>query len=74
MHLNFLGQSYFGLGSFGNTGDGIRLAGDIGADFWHMNAVAATFGYKVPEFECAFYAFDALCWIYLMWIRPENVS
>src|SRR4029077_10778224 len=43
-----------GLGSPGNTGDGLRMAADIGADFWHMNAAAATFGYKVPEFECGF--------------------
>lgn len=54
MHLNYLGQSYVGLGSPGNTGDGIRLAAEIGADFWHMNAVAATFGYKVPDFVFGF--------------------
>lgn len=53
MHLNYLGQSYFGLCNPGNTGDGIRLAADIGADLWHMNAVAATFGYKFPEFAFA---------------------
>lgn len=53
MHLNFLGQSYFGLGNPGNTGDGIRMAADIGTDLWHMSAVAATFGYKFPEFQFA---------------------
>lgn len=51
MHLNYLGQSYFGLCNPGNTGDGIRLAADIGADLWHMNAAAVTFGYKFAEFE-----------------------
>jgi succinate dehydrogenase/fumarate reductase flavoprotein subunit len=51
MHLNYLGQNYFGLCNPGNTGDGIRMAGEIGADLWHMSAVAATFGYKFPEFE-----------------------
>lgn len=53
MHLNYLGQSYFGLCNPGNTGDGIRLAAEIGADLWHMNGVAATFGYKFAEFPCA---------------------
>ena len=53
MHRNYLGQSYFGLCNPGNTGDGIRLAGEIGADLWHMNAAASTLGYKFPEFEFA---------------------
>lgn len=34
-----------------NTGDGIRLAIDVGADLWHMNAFAAPFGYMFPELE-----------------------
>ncbi|MBI4191500.1 MAG: FAD-dependent oxidoreductase [Betaproteobacteria bacterium] len=51
MHLNYLGQKYFGLCNPGNTGDGIRLAGEVGADLWHMNGVAASLGYKFPEFE-----------------------
>jgi succinate dehydrogenase/fumarate reductase flavoprotein subunit len=51
MHLNYLGQAYYPLGNPGNTGDGIRLASEIGADLWHMNAVAATFGYKFPDFD-----------------------
>ncbi|HXG50037.1 MAG TPA: FAD-dependent oxidoreductase [candidate division Zixibacteria bacterium] len=53
MHMNYLGQSYFGLCNPGNTGDGIRMAAEIGADLWHMSAVAATWGYKFPEFPCA---------------------
>jgi succinate dehydrogenase/fumarate reductase flavoprotein subunit len=53
MHLNYLGQKYFALGNPGNTGDGIRMACELGADLWHMNGVAANFGYKVPDFECA---------------------
>jgi succinate dehydrogenase/fumarate reductase flavoprotein subunit len=53
MHLNYLGQRYFALGNPGNTGDGIRMACQLGADLWHMSGVAANFGYKVPEFECA---------------------
>ncbi len=53
MHLNYLGQSYFGLCNPGNTGDGVRMAAEVGADMWHMSAVAATFGYKFPEFQFA---------------------
>jgi len=53
MQRNYLGQSYFGLGNPANTGDGVRMAAEIGADLWHMNGVAATFGYKFAEFPCA---------------------
>ena len=53
MHRNYLGQTYYGLGNPANTGDGIRLASAIGADLWHMNGVAATFGYKFPELPYA---------------------
>ena len=55
MHLNYLGQSYYGLCNPANTGDGIRLAAEIGADLWHMNGVAGTMGYKFPEFDFAIY-------------------
>jgi succinate dehydrogenase/fumarate reductase flavoprotein subunit len=53
MQRNYVGHSYYGMCNPGNTGDGVRLAADIGADLWHMNAVAATWGYKFPEFEFA---------------------
>ena len=53
MHLNYLGQNFLSLGHPGNVGDGIRLAAELGADLWHMNAVAATFGYKLPGLEFA---------------------
>jgi succinate dehydrogenase/fumarate reductase flavoprotein subunit len=36
-----------------NTGDGIRMAQRVGADVWHMNAIAAGFGYQVPDVEPA---------------------
>ncbi len=51
LHLNYLGQHYFALGDPATTGDGVRMALDVGADLWHMSAVAACFGYKFPEFE-----------------------
>ncbi len=53
MHLNYLGQSYFGLCNPGNTGDGIRLAAEIGADLWHMSGTASSLGFKFPEFPFA---------------------
>jgi succinate dehydrogenase/fumarate reductase flavoprotein subunit len=37
-----------------NTGDGIRLAQDVGAQLWHMTAIAARFGFKFPGYEAAF--------------------
>ena len=51
LQRNHLGQQYYALGDPASTGDGIRMATDVGADLWHMNAVAACFGYKFPEFE-----------------------
>ncbi len=53
MQLQFLGQRYESLGASSHTGDGIRLAADAGASLWHMNAVAAGFGYRVEGFDCA---------------------
>ena len=53
MQLQFLGQRFWSLGASGHTGDGVRLAADVGASLWHMNAVAAGFGYLVDGFDCA---------------------
>jgi succinate dehydrogenase/fumarate reductase flavoprotein subunit len=39
-----------------NTGDGLRMAQAAGADLWHMNCVAAGFGYLVPGHSSAFMA------------------
>lgn len=36
-----------------NTGDGVRMAQEIGADLWHMSCVAAGFGYQVPDLDSA---------------------
>jgi succinate dehydrogenase/fumarate reductase flavoprotein subunit len=38
------------------TGDGIKMAQEVGADLWHMNVTAAGFGFKVPGHEAAFFA------------------
>lgn len=48
------GYPIFAYGNAGNTGDGIKLAQELGADLWHMKAVAAPMGYKFSEFESAF--------------------
>ena len=53
MQLQFLGQRFWSLGASGHTGDGIRMAVDVGASLWHMNAVAAGFGYRVDGFDGA---------------------
>ncbi len=37
-----------------NTGDGIKMAMAVGADLWHMNAIAGPFGYTFPGHEAAF--------------------
>lgn len=52
MHMNYLGQRYYGMCNPANTGDGIRMVAEIGADLWHMGAVAAGLGIKLPEFPC----------------------
>jgi succinate dehydrogenase/fumarate reductase flavoprotein subunit len=36
-----------------NMGDGVRMAQEIGADLWHMNCVAAGFGYQVAGLDAA---------------------
>lgn len=51
LQLDYLGQEYCALGDPGCTGDGVRMALDVGADLWHMSGVAACFGYKFPEFQ-----------------------
>ncbi len=38
------------------TGDGVRLAADVGADLWHMNAAACSVGYRLPGLEAGIQA------------------
>jgi succinate dehydrogenase/fumarate reductase flavoprotein subunit len=45
---------YF-AGGTGNTGDGIRMAQEVGADLWHMNCVSARLCAKFPDFPIAFF-------------------
>jgi succinate dehydrogenase/fumarate reductase flavoprotein subunit len=45
--------AYF-TGGAANTGDGIKMAQEVGADLWHMNCVSARLIAKVPEFPIAF--------------------
>jgi succinate dehydrogenase/fumarate reductase flavoprotein subunit len=55
MQRSYLGMELpaFGIPG-GNGGDGIRIAGAVGAEFWHMNAVAAVLGYRIPDYPSAF--------------------
>jgi len=44
----------FPAGSQGNTGDGIRMAQDVGAELWHMWHYHASHGFRHPdpEYHC----------------------
>ena len=39
-----------------SNGDGVRLAEDVGADLWHMNAVACSVGYRLPGLDAGIQA------------------
>ncbi|MBI2907034.1 MAG: FAD-binding protein [Chloroflexi bacterium] len=55
LHYHKVYPTYF-TGTTANTGDGIRMAMDVGADLWHMNCVAAQVVMKFPDFPVAFAA------------------
>jgi succinate dehydrogenase/fumarate reductase flavoprotein subunit len=42
-------------GNPGNTGDGIRMVNEIGAQLWHMTALACNVGFKAPEYDATFH-------------------
>ncbi len=46
-------------GTPGSTGDGIRMAQEVGADLWHMRNYMGIAGMKVPEYDCGFYVSPA---------------
>lgn len=51
---NFVkGYPIYALGNPGNTGDGIRMAQEVGASLWHMNGVSCPIGIKVPGYKSA---------------------
>lgn len=57
MQRQFIGMEIAAFSPPGrNSGDGIKMAQDVGADLWHMSAAVAGFGYKVPGYEAAFCA------------------
>ena len=51
MQRNYLGLDYYAQGCLGNTGDGVRMAQELGADLWHMSGISCGIGYKFPEFD-----------------------
>ncbi|MBI2991373.1 MAG: FAD-binding protein, partial [Deltaproteobacteria bacterium] len=50
----FSGYPIYSFGHGGNQGDGLKLAQDVGAELWHMKALAAPLGYKFPGYDAAF--------------------
>lgn len=56
MQRQYLGLEVAALSPPGrNTGDGVRMAQEVGADLWHMHAAVASFGYRVPGYDAAFF-------------------
>jgi len=51
MQRNFLGIVYLPFCNPNNTGDGIKMAMEVGSDLWHMNALNASYGYKIPGYD-----------------------
>jgi succinate dehydrogenase/fumarate reductase flavoprotein subunit len=57
MTSDYLGSDIAALSPPGRaTGDGIQMAAGVGAGLWHMNAIAAGFGYRFAGHEAAFFA------------------
>jgi succinate dehydrogenase/fumarate reductase flavoprotein subunit len=56
MQRDYLGADFPAISVPGAaSGDGVRMAAAAGADLWHMNAAAATVGYKIPGHDAAFW-------------------
>ncbi|MDR0388474.1 MAG: FAD-binding protein [Spirochaetaceae bacterium] len=50
-------EHLYPMGTLYNTGDGIRMALEVGADLWHMNALSGPFiTVKAPGMEIAYFA------------------
>ncbi len=55
MKDEYLGvMPFHGIGSPGNTGDGIEMARKVGASMWHMGVAAGAFGLKTAEYVAPF--------------------
>ncbi|MGV8083033.1 MAG: FAD-dependent oxidoreductase [Coriobacteriia bacterium] len=48
MKANYIEGPLWGWGTPGNTGDGIRMCQELGADFWHMNNAMGPIMYGIP--------------------------
>ncbi|MBI2908274.1 MAG: FAD-binding protein [Chloroflexi bacterium] len=44
----------YSTGTEANTGDGLRMAMEVGAQLWHMNCLSAYMMFKFPDFPIAF--------------------
>jgi len=58
--LFFGGKVSYALGNPSNTGDGVRMAMQVGAALWHMHCFAGYPGFKTPEKP---YAFPIRMWL-----------
>ncbi|MBI4331046.1 MAG: FAD-binding protein [Chloroflexi bacterium] len=47
-------KPFYAYGHPGNTGDGIRMAQQVGAALWHMPATSASAGFKCDEYQASF--------------------
>ena len=45
---------FYSHGTFSNTGDGIKMVLDLGADLWHMNCCTGRLLAKFPDFPISF--------------------
>lgn len=55
MKLNYLKvYPFYGHGTTANTGDGVTMAQEVGADLWHMNCCTGRMMAKFPDFPIAF--------------------
>ncbi|MDO8472213.1 MAG: FAD-binding protein, partial [Dehalococcoidia bacterium] len=55
MKLQYLKMyPYYSHGTPANTGDGVRMAMDVGADLWHMNCCSGRLMAQFPDFPIAF--------------------
>ncbi|MDP2644947.1 MAG: FAD-dependent oxidoreductase [Desulfobacterales bacterium] len=47
-------KPFYSMGSLASTGDGLRMAQDLGARLWHMWHTHNSYGFKYDDFQLAF--------------------
>lgn len=51
---NVKGYPIYAVGHPDNTGDGVRMAAEVGAGLWHMNGVSCPLGFHTDDFPSSF--------------------